>query len=897
MQIIPSGHTAGSALYRAGALISVFAVVLVCTAISTGNKTRSEAKYGNHPVYAPDITDIEKLKASVESLMKLSPDEVIAEVPAAANILYLGCPNCSGGSEEGERQRWHWEPGMGATVRCNYCGMVFPNEKFPDNREKVIIAPSGAKQVYRYYENPNGRTYYFEAHTWNIRSRRLQTMAEQLARLWFATRDNSYGDRAAAIAGRFAQVFPDWAVHFDYPNTPVRFFPADQRWPYEGLQPYRGSKWSDWGYHDIPASFVNVYDILQAGYDWKRMDTLIGPGTDRRIENDLLRLAYDFTTANPEIYSNMSPGMYRDMLRLGRIVGDPAMVHEAVKRFREFFSMRFFADGWWNEGTTSYHNQTIGGLKTVSDAIKGYTDPAGWRGERFENPDLAKGIPLYDKALQIQTDAVLPDGRPLPVNDTWGRSRGAKTGHTVSHLWPSLGDAVLGTGEGDDQIMLNVNWSGNYGHSHYDNGSIILYAAGEELLSDIGYTHTKYRGWTIHTASHNTVVIDQAEQDKGRSAAGRLMFYDDTDPHVKVIDVDASPAYPQAKIYRRRLILVHTAPGRDYIVDRFDVEGGEDHDWFLHGMCEQEGTLVTSIPADNPVGTLVPDWGGKNIPEQQSDTDPKRFHAYTYLRDIREGRASEEWWTAIWKYDRAGLCTHIFSPAGTRIFRFRSPSIRPADEDGNRLDNYMSAGIIQRHSGKTSVFTAVHEPFRDAPWIESIQAINGTLVIRYSLNNKKAEDKVFLNNDEVKVTSSEGWRYYSGGRHSGNVEALEYDDGKWILRLDQKVPEVKYIRLELSDGGTRYYPVRTVRGRLLELEDDPGFTLDKKSGMVSFHTFPQDKHAMPLRYSIFEGPPGEKTDAPGPSATIQAPIPAHTALMTSLLPPCRPGSCRWPGSH
>jgi hypothetical protein len=43
--------------------------------------------------------------------------------------------------------------------------------------------------------------------------------------------------------------------------------------------------------------------------------------------------------------------MYSEMIRVGRILGDPSMVHEAVKRFREFFPKGFFADGGWREGS------------------------------------------------------------------------------------------------------------------------------------------------------------------------------------------------------------------------------------------------------------------------------------------------------------------------------------------------------------------------------------------------------------------------------------------------------------------------------------------------------------------------------------------------------------------
>jgi hypothetical protein len=833
----------------------IMTVIFTGFVFSQGRSTPYAVKATGYPVFPPDTSRIEELKQSLEPLLHMSIDEVIAEVPTASGIYFVGCPHCNGGAQESEVLSW--QPGMGDKVKCNYCSMVFPNEKYPNNREKVIISPSGERQVYRYYENPEGRQFEFEPHAWYERWTWIQSKAVQLAKVWYVTHDNAYGDRAAAIAGRFAQVFPDYAIRFDYPNEVVKFFPADQKWPYDGLTPYRGAKWSWWGYMDIPVSMMKVYDILMGGYDWTRMDKFIGKETSSLIREDLLRLGYEFTAINPEVYSNMSPGMYRDMIQVGRVLGDPAIVHDAVKRFREFFSKGFFADGWWKEGTTSYHDQTIGGLKTVIAAISGYVDPVDWKGERFENINLENEVPLYRKALAVSLDAVLPNGRKIPINDTWGNirkeSRRVNTTNTGSHLWPSLGNALLGAGEGDDRIMLNVNWSGNYGHSHYDNGSIILYAAGEELLSDIGYTHTRYRGWTINTASHNTVVIDQMGQDAGsvdRPVTGRLKFYDDSDAHVKAIDIDASPAYSKSKTYRRRLLMIHAGPGRDYIVDRFDVEGGSDHDWFLHGMCEEKGILETSVMLEKPVETLVPSWGVGSMPKTQYDTDPKRFHPYGYMRDVKTGPSAESW-TATWKYAKTGLRTHILLSEGSQIFRFSSPSLRQAGENEQKLDDFMHNGVMLRHSCKASTFLAVHEPFRNGTWIESVKTDGPVLVVRYILNGSATEDRVKLSDDEIMVTSSSGWKYYSGKQLAGTIKGLENVNGKYRLLLDRKVTGVNFVRLELSDGGTRCYPVANVNGKWIELMDDPGFTIEADGSRIKFHTFPHDQHAGPLRYTVF----------------------------------------------
>jgi hypothetical protein len=793
--------------------------------------------------------------ASVDALMKMPLNEINNLVPPGSGIFFIGCPNCNGGAQE--MGILNWEPGMGDQVKCKFCSMTFPNEKYPHNGEKIIIAPSGAKQVYRYFQNAQGTQYYYEAHAWFERWKWIQQMAVELSQLFLQTKDPGYGDRAAMIAGRFAQLFPDYAIRYDYPSAPKKFFPANQKWPYEGLVPYRGAKWNWWAYGDIPVQMAITYENLQVGsYNWNRMDSHIGKNTDQRIVKDLLISGYDFTAANPEIYTNMSPGMYRDMIRVGRILNRPDIVHDGVNRFREFLKLGFFADGWWKEGTVSYHDQTIGGLESVAKAAKGYTDPSDWKGERFENLDLTNSMPFYKSALNVSRQAVFPNGHKLPLNDTWAnRAKPVKTeDFAVSRLWPSLGNAALATGTGKDQTMLNVNWSGNYGHSHYDNASIILFANGSELLSDIGYTHSKYRGWTLHTASHNTVVIDQKAQDQGtltKPVTGRLMFYDDQNPKVKVIDLDASPAYSTAAEYRRRLIFVHVAEGMDYVIDRFDVEGGKTHDWFLHGMCEEEGKLETSISMDRLVKTLVPEWGGTAVPMNQYDSDiiGKKIHAYSYMKDIKAGMASKTW-TVTWTYQNSGLRTHNIPQKDTEIFSFRAPSVRLAAEDDNKLDNFMRLGIMQRHNGNQSSFVAIHEPFKSKPWIKLVRADGDTYLIDYELNGKNIQDRISLKGDEISLISGAGWNYAKGRASSGTVRGLENSGGKHNLELDSSQADVSYVRLDFPDNSSLYFPAKNISGNIIQLDNDPGFSMEK-GGKTRFYTFPHNEYSEPVCYTVF----------------------------------------------
>ncbi len=806
-------------------------------------------------IYAQaDQQRIESLKLNVESLVQMSLEEVRSQVPVASGIYFIGCPNCNGGAQE--MNVLGWTPELGESVKCNFCNMTFPNDKFPADKEIVIIAPSGVKQVYRYYENREGTQYFYQAHAWFERWKWIQQQGQQLAQIWAVTKDNVYGDRAAVIAGRFAQVFPDYAIRYDYPSKAKKFYPADQKWPYQGLVPYRGAKWNWWAYGDIPSQMANVYEILKDGYDWTRMDNLIAKDIDKRIVKDLLVMGYDYTAANPEIYTNMSPGMYRDMVRLGRIINRPDMVHDGVRRFTEFLKLGFYADGWWKEGTPSYHDQTIGGLRSVAQAAQGYTDPADWKAERFDNLDLTRSMPFFKEALAVTQDAVLPNGRKIPLNDTWAdRSTRIKTsGISVSKLWASYGNAAFGVGSGDNQFMLNMNWSGNYGHHHLDNASVILYGMGEELLSDIGYTHSKYRGWTLHTASHNTVVIDQKVQDTGiqeSPATGKLKFYDDRNPHVKVMDLDASPAYKSANLYRRRLIHIHAAEGKDYVIDLFDVQGGATHDWFLHGMCEEEGHFESSMKINTPVSTLVPSWGGTAKPKNQyeADNEGKRIHAYSYLRDIKTADA-DQYWTATWRYSDSGLRTHNISPAGSKVYTFKAPSIRLANENDNKLDDFMRLGYMQRHEGGKSSFVAVHEPFKNSPWIKSVTAEANTYTITYELEGKPVRDRVRINGDQIEVFSEAGWKYSSGKKIEGGVIDLVMMNGKLVLKADRTVPDVSFIRLDFPNGDTVYCRVSKINGNRIELEEDPGLRMENE-GKMRFVTFPHTEYSGKLKFTAF----------------------------------------------
>src|SRR5690606_36428164 len=108
-----------------------------------------------------------------------------------------------------------------------------------------------------------------------------------------------------------------------------------------------------------------------------------------------------------------------------------------------------------------------------------------------------------------------------------------------------------------------------------------------------------------NTISHNTVTVDAAMQPE--RVGGTLHLFAQS-PFARVMDADANGVYPQAQTYRRAVVMVDVDDERSYYVDVFNVDGGRQHDYSLHGPPgtyeSVGGTWSTPAP-----GTLA----GENV--------------------------------------------------------------------------------------------------------------------------------------------------------------------------------------------------------------------------------------------------------------------------------------------
>ena len=140
-------------------------------------------------------------------------------------------------------------------------------------------------------------------------------------------------------------------------------------WPFDtGDGDNRPCKLDHWSYGDIPVNVILAYDMLAPGDALERMAPLIRPESRQRFESDLIRFSYQSVRAWPDTYDNMMPSVYRSMIVAGRVAGQSDMVHHAVEGARTLMDINFSHDGWWREGTPSYHWQVVSWMDRVTKA-------------------------------------------------------------------------------------------------------------------------------------------------------------------------------------------------------------------------------------------------------------------------------------------------------------------------------------------------------------------------------------------------------------------------------------------------------------------------------------------------------------------------------------------------
>lgn len=215
-----------------------------------------------------------------------------------------------------------------------------------------------------------------------------------------------------------------------------------------------------------------------------------------------------------------------------------------------------------------------------------------------------------------------------------------------SHMFDDGGIAILRAGS-DAKTRLHVPFTfskGAYGHGHTDKLAINVFRYGYDWSADLGYpttwTDRKYGNWETDTASHWTVMLDEAEQ-KG-NVIGEYHWLAQT-PLVDACEASCLPAYPKAELYRRTVGIVKDAAGEPlYVVDIFRVAGASTRDYLLHSLGKPEDLTVT---LDDPGAAWTHQPQGSL---QGADVDATTGRGYSWLHDLYRAQ-TDGGLTAVWR--------------------------------------------------------------------------------------------------------------------------------------------------------------------------------------------------------------------------------------------------------
>jgi hypothetical protein len=733
-------------------------------------------------------SDVPALLRATERIREMDEAALLRMVPVQSGLFYVGCPNCQSGHQE---RQLTWSPERPDELVCRYCRHRYPSEKYPMSKTLEVRNPRGELHRYPYWEDAKGYRYFFAAHRDDEMREYLAGQTRSLAYLYAATRKVEYARRAALLLDRFAQVFPGWCYHYDYPFRQKEIFEGAVP-PAKFLPGMRTARWTWWAYNDMPGPLLDAYDQIR--------DTgVLSPERKTRIERDLFRNVAEQLLANPEAYSNMSPRLWGSLFRVGRILEEPRYVEAPAARIARMLREHFFYDGSWAEGAPSYARQTVGSLRQALALGGDHADP----------PELRDA----ERALALLR---LPNGRHVPVHDTWSTDQNDPLERSAPFLLPALGHAALAGGEGARQWQAHLTWSGGYGHEHADALSLLLWTRGREALSDLGYTHTRYRAWTLASVAHNTVVIDERNQES-RATDGALRYFDASHPRVQVVSADGDRAYPGlAKRFRRTLVAVDG----QYLIDWFEVEGGKVHDYFLHGDADRAGTVVLPGP-----GTPVPPPAGWTPTLNEGDMARLRTpgYAYGFLRDQRELRVGSTAPVAIAMPE--GVRVRFLAAAGDRLYAGTNPSIRGAGEDDAQLEKFQRGFFRVRREGGSSTFIAVIEI---QPGVRAVERT--AKGVRVQLAGRT--DEVEIGDEGVRVPSL---GYALAAAKSATLETIGGDTV--TASGTTQPPAGAWVRLITADGWV--YPVS--QGKVAGIDWDAG------SRKLTLTRFPLRSHTGPVQ--------------------------------------------------
>ncbi|OYN89910.1 heparinase II/III domain-containing protein [Parenemella sanctibonifatiensis] len=635
-------------------------------------------------------------------------------IPERTGFTFCGVPDAA---HLHPQNLYDWTVDDPDHITAKSTGTVYPNADYPEDRELAVTNRLGEQVSYPYHEDADGKRYFLSGHVWFRKREHVYANLPDIAET------DPLG--AARILHRFAEVYQGWVPTNEYPwlSRPVEpgSVPRNYWW---------GGVWTRWSVSDLrPVGLLA--QTMQKVEQTNALDVLSEEvGTDVRelLVQQTLLPSVAYRASFNRRYHNMDYPTYRGLVQLGWALGDASWMHEVAEWAQEYMARGYLFDGFWRETTISYHQQSTNGMEIVANEIAGWTDPEGYESPRtgfhFEDVDLRAQMPALGAASRVAKVLVYPDGHYFPLADTWASSTTKDPEPSAPVFYGAAGVARLARGE----TQSYLEYTPKYGHNHNDQLGLAMFAEGQELFPDVGYTHTRFRRHTTSTLGHNTVTVDSSDLDSGGEHGGSIEIFDASDAACQVTRASFGTAYPQTSVYQRENWLIQH-PGEEdhgYLLDFFRVRGGERHEYVLAGDANHDAEMATEATLTAYGQYLLPEGVTVTEPETENDYGDAEGHyyGYIYVRSVKRAELAEGEYvvdlTTTTEDGQAGAGARIFGSAGgsAELFLGISPSMRATRLNGTSADTndeaekYWLPRLVVRREGAdlASDFVTAIEP-------------------------------------------------------------------------------------------------------------------------------------------------------------------------------------------
>lgn len=733
-----------------------------------------------------------------------------AEVPRAFDCSPAGCPVHGKKIFEVTKSTYPWkiDPRHPFKVTCPIGGESYPSNDYGKFYRSGFKDRSDFDGPYvddgRGWVSPEGERFWFVAHanhwTWywhpqaNYHS--IIKAMEYLGRAYLLTGDGRYAHKAAVLLRRIAEVYPN----MDH-ETQSRF---------GEILAAKGERYSGkvvnaiWEAH-MSTVLLETYDMIWDSIDG---DTALqafygqdGPAIRAFIEANYVEEVID---AYAGYRTRGNYGMHQFSLLTAAIVrqhGDNARyLAEVVNQPKGvmFLGLRYalynmtwrdgqpyespeYNYGWVNTLTKmadlmqrlGQNIDTLPRLRLLLDAplttlAAGKFTPAIGDSGNVYGGAVGQAAPVYQQGFRAYGEsryaqylagsgAAGPEGfrsfesllHPVVAASDHAPADGRLLDPQKSRLLSGYGLTLLNNPA--DTTAMSFYHGLHRAHVHFDRLTIELFANGQSMMPDLGYPdgmNEMVSGiftWSLNTISHNTVTVDAGRQPGNE--AGVLELQADGE-WARAAIVNAPGTYPQSEVYRRSLVMVDIDATRSYAVDFFEVHGGRQHDYSLHGPPGDFALTGEGRWSEPARGTLAgeqvalgeiyddPLLGAKDYKGGFAGYAGSGFQHLTQVRRLLGGE-----WTADYTHEkdpRAQLRLRVLPQPGQSILVAEA---RVSPVKWPQTIRYVIAHRESAQADLKSLFVGVLEPHTGEPAIAQVERreVPGGTAVIVALKNGRTD--------------------------------------------------------------------------------------------------------------------------------------------------------------